>query len=262
MKKLLYIFAVIVLSSATSHAQSTAMQFSGLDCNGNTVDLFSDLDSGKAVALIYYMPSCGTCPPVATKIQAMADNINATFPGKVKGYAYPYQNSTTCSYSSTWVSSNSLSSIFAPMDSGTAQVAYYGGFGMPTVVLLGGTGHRVMFVTQSFTTGDTTIMHDSIINMLNAQTGIGPDLNQHQDFQLYPNPASDEVAVQIQLNQKTDVQIEILDLSGKTVMATADDMQSGLFSRKIRTDRLQSGIYYVKLGSNERTAVRKLAVVH
>lgn len=165
MKNKLLLGFTLVLGSLMLNAQTNAMQFSGLDCNGNNVDVFADLNAGKAVVLFFFMPNCGACPPPATKVQAMANNVMNTYPGMVKGYAFPYNNSSTCSTAQAWVTNNSLN-FYAPVDSGAAQVAYYGGFGMPTVVLLGGLDHRVMFVTQSFLTSDTTIMRDSILNLL------------------------------------------------------------------------------------------------
>ncbi len=105
MKKLFTLFTAVAASLQFAHAQ-TAMDFEGNDCNGNYHHLFADLDAGKAVLIHYYMPNCGSCPPPAQKIQAMANKINASYPGAVTGYAFPFQNSTTCAYSATWVSSN------------------------------------------------------------------------------------------------------------------------------------------------------------
>ena len=47
-----------------SHAQ-TVMQLDRKDCNGAKHDLFADLDSGRAVVLFFWMPSCSSCPPPA-----------------------------------------------------------------------------------------------------------------------------------------------------------------------------------------------------
>lgn len=195
-------------------SQTTAMNFSGQDCNGNNVDLFSDLDAGKAVMLIFYMPNCGSCPPVASKMQTMANNINATHPGLVKAYSFPYQNSTTCTYSSNWVVNNNLP-LFAPLDSGATQVAYYGGFGMPTVVLLGGDNHDVLFTTQNFVTSDTTTMRDLILNTFTAGVAEQTAL---QNVSAYPNPASGIVTVNFEALQGAEINMQITDLSGKAVM--------------------------------------------
>src|SRR3989344_5400912 len=153
--------------------QTTAMDFSGQDCDAN--------------------------------------NVNATHPGLVKAYAFPYQNSTTCTYSSSWVVNNNLP-LFAPMDSGAVQVAYYGGFGMPTVVLLGGDNHDVLFVTQDFNTSDTTTMRDLILNTFTAgveeQTVI-------TDLSVYPNPTTDFINVSFHSNSGSEGYIELTDLTGQ-----------------------------------------------
>lgn len=239
-------------------SQTTAMNFSGQDCNGNNVDLFADLDAGKAVMLIFYMPNCGSCPPVASKMQTMANNINATHPGLVKAYAFPYNNSTTCTYSSGWVMNNNLP-LFAPMDSGAVQVAYYGGFGMPTAVLLGGDNHDVLFTTQNFTTSDTTTMRDLILNNLTAgvkeQTAL-------QNVSAYPNPASGMVTVNFEALQGAEINMQITDLSGKAVMTfEKEKLNKGLVEKQIDISSLPVGSYILSLEMNGMLVAEKINVV-
>lgn len=249
---------VVTISKA-----QTPMQFSGLDCNGASVDLFADLDAGKAVVLFYYMPSCGSCPPPAQKIQAMANNINATYPGMVKGYAFPFQNSTTCAYSSGWVSSNGLSTIYAPMDSGATQVAYYGGFGMPTVVLVGGSGadKRVLFSTLSFSTSDTTAMRDSILALLST-TGIADLPIAVNAFNVFPNPAIGNVSINLDLKETSNLLIDVTDLTGKQVLIISDEKLNGVVTKQFSTAILPSGNYFVRLHVNGKIATQKLIVNH
>ena len=246
-----------------SKAQTTAMQFSGVDCNGGSVDLFADLDAGKAVILHFYMPSCGSCPPPAQKIRTMANNINAMHPGMVKGYAFPFQNSTTCTYSSSWASSNGLSPFYAPMDSGAAHVAHYGGFGMPTVVVLGGLNHRVMFSTLSFSTSDTTAMRDSILNLLNGTTGIADLQNSVSAFNVYPNPATDLVIINVEVKETANLLIDVSDITGKQVAVISNEKQSaGVMQNQFNTSVLANGNYLIRLSVNGKTATQKLNVTH
>lgn len=240
-------------------SQTTAMDFSGQDCNGNNVDLFADLDAGKAVMLIFYMPNCGSCPPAASKMQTMANNINTTHPGLVKAYSFPYQNSTPCSYSSSWVVNNNLP-LFAPMDSGATQVAYYGGFGMPTVVLLGGDNRDVLFVTQDFNTSDTTTMRDLILNTftagLNEQTTI-------TDLSVYPNPTTDFINVGFNMNSGAEGYIELTDLSGKQVIGLSkESMEKGLVEKKINVSSLPAGNYMLQIHIDGSTVTQKVNVAH
>jgi hypothetical protein len=133
---------IFILVANFGKAQVSAMDFNKNDCYGLSHHLFDDLDSGKAVLLHFFMPNCGMCPPPAQALQKMANGVNAVYPGLVIGYAFPFNNTTTCSYANSWVSNNHVG-LYTAMDSGAVQVANYGGFGMPTVVLLGGLDHRV-----------------------------------------------------------------------------------------------------------------------
>lgn len=262
MKKANVLLLALMFIVTISRAQTTAMQFSGQDCNGNNVDLFADLDAGRAVILHFYMPNCGSCPPPALKIQAMANHISAQYPGRVKGYAFPFQNSTDCSYSQSWVSSNNLSTLYAPMDSGAEQVAYYGGFGMPTVVVLGGLDHKVLFSTLSFSTSDTTTMRDAIIAMLDQTTGVPGIAAVVNAFNVFPNPATNQFSVNVDLQQPSDVFIDITDITGKQVNILMNQKQAGSVTKQFSTEGLPNGIYFVRLKVNGVSTTKKINVIH
>ncbi len=256
--------SLIILSflglTTTGFSQTTAMQFNGVDCNANSVDLFADLDAGKAVVLFFYMPNCGTCPPVASKIQTMANNINATHPGLVKGYAFPFQNSTTCTYSASWVADNNLP-LYAPMDSGAVQVAYYGGFGMPTVVLLGGANQDVLFVTQDFNTSDTTTMRDLILNTFTAST---PELKEEiSNLSVFPNPSTDVMTINFNLLTSSESFIELLDLKGSRVLVMENEqLNQGAVQKELNVSALSAGSYILKVHANGTVATQKVNVSH
>lgn len=261
MKKYFLSVTLAMLALLSANAQQTAMQFSGVDCNNNAVDLYADLNAGKAVVLFYYMPNCGSCPPPAQKIQTMANNIMNTYPGMVKAYAFPFQNSTTCSYSASWVTNNNLS-LYAPMDSGAAQVAYYGGFGMPTVVLVGGTDHRVLFSTLSFSTSDTTIMRDSILNLLNP-SGVNELGNVITGVKLFPSPAAQEMTVSMTVKQNTDLKLEVVDILGKVVATIYNEQAvAGTIRVTVPTGTYSNGVYFIRMRSGDKTANHKFTVTH
>lgn len=254
------ILILIFLLCFNSKAQTTAMDFQGVDCNNNHVHLFSDLDAGKAVMIIYYMANCGSCPPVAQKMEAMAENINLSHPGLVKAYAFPYNNTTTCSTSASWVTSNNLP-LFAPMDSGVVQVAYYGGFGMPTAVLLGGENHEVLFNTQNFVTSDTTTMHNLILGMLNAKT---EELKTDLNVNIYPNPASSLIYLEFELLNNAETQVEIVDLSGKQILILdKENFEAGKNKKSINISSISSGSYIVNLKLDGKLSKsEKLNIIH
>lgn len=258
-KKLLGIFA-LVLASFTMNAQTTAMQMNGLDCNGNSMDVFADLNAGKAVVLFYYMPNCGSCPPHANRIQTMVNNVMNTYPGMVKGYAFPFQNTTTCAYSQSWVTNNNLN-FYAPMDSGAASVAYYGGFGMPTVVLLGGLDHRVMFSTQNMTAGDTTVMRDSILNLF--ATGVNTLPGFISSFNAFPNPANTSVQIELNVTKASMIKMEIVNILGEIIEVPYNaETPAGLFRKEISTEGYANGTYFVRVTSDGEVSNKSFTVSH
>jgi hypothetical protein len=261
MKKSIYLIAALMFSVAISKAQ-TAMQFSELDCNGNAVDLYVDLDAGKAVVLFFYMPNCGACPPPAQKIQTMANNINAEYPDFVKGYCFPFNNTTNCAASASWATTSSVDHFYAPMDSGAYMVAYYGGFGMPTVVLVGGLDHRVMFTTLSFSTSDTTIMADSIMALYSQLNGINQVPAGVEKFDVFPNPAKGIVSISVDMKETSNLLIEVTDITGKQVAVIINEKGSGTIERQFNTAGLANGNYLVRLQVNGKTATRKLNINH
>lgn len=266
MKKVFSLFTMALMFVITSSkAQLTAMDFYGMDCNGTMHNMFSELDAGKAVILHFYMPSCGSCPPPAQKIQTMANNILASHPNMITAYAFPFQNSTTCAYSSSWTSSNGLS-LYSPMDSGATQVAYYGGFGMPTVVLLGGTDHRVMFSSLAFATSDTTIMRDSILALFGvAPAGINESHlpSSINSLNIYPNPSSNQTMIAIDLNEATNLTIDVVDITGRQVAIICNEKsKQGTLTKHFNTEALANGTYTIRINANGKSLNKKLNVVH
>lgn len=257
---LLFISLISYSFSASSFAQ--AMDFQANDCNGNPQHLFADLDAGQAVVLFFYMPSCGTCPPPAQKIQAMADKINQNCPGMVKGYAYSYQNSTTCNYTASWVTSNNLP-LYTPMGgNGAEQVAFYGGFGMPTVVLLGGTNHDILWSTQNFVTSDTTAMRDLILNM-NCVAGLNDLNNSQSSLTVYPNPSNDAVTLNFTNENESDFSYTINDLLGNIVVSSnTESIKKGIIERSVNTTSLANGNYLLNISLNGSIETRKISIVH
>jgi hypothetical protein len=261
MKKQILNLLALMFVATISKAQTTAMQLNGKDCNGVSHDLLADLDSGKAVILHFFMASCGSCPPPAKKIQTMANNLLKKYPSKIVAYAMPYENTTTCSYTSTWCSSNGLS-LYMPYDSGAAQVAHYGGFGMPTVVLLGGADHKVLFSTLSFSTSDTTLMRNKIIALFNGTLNVSNLPLEVNSFEVFPNPTAENVTIKIDLNQTSKALIDIVDYTGKQVAIISNEVGIGSINKDFDTKSLPNGIYFIRLNLNGTFSNQKLIVNH
>ncbi|MBL7766583.1 MAG: T9SS type A sorting domain-containing protein [Chitinophagaceae bacterium] len=262
-KNIFSILSIALMFVATISKAQTPMQINGLDCNGVSHDMFSELDAGKAVVVFFFMDNCGSCPPVAQKVQTMVNNILVSYPNMVTAYAMPYNNTTTCTATADWVTNNNLM-LYAPYDSGAVQVANYGGFGMPSVVLLGGKSpdRRVMFSTLSFSNSDTTIMHDSILALF-APVGVNDVAQNIHSADIYPNPSTGMVNISVELKALSDLQIDVTDMTGNLIANISKDRdQQGIVNKQFNTEGLASGVYCIRIRAGGKTSNRKLNVIH
>lgn len=241
----LSVFTFFTLNAISAQ---TVMQLNGQDCNGNNHDLFADLDSGKAVVLFFFMPNCPSCPPPAQKIQKMANDLMVAYPNTIRGYALPYNNTTNCAATASWVT-NSNVPFYAPYDSGATMVANYGGFGMPTVVVLGGKGsnRKVLFSTKVFKDSDTAIMRDSIKSVIipKSTSSVHQMLsNQISMIQVdvYNNQLKFECAV-----STNQIKATILDMMGKVLVEAPIEKGDMQLMKSISIKSIPTGNYILRL---------------
>lgn len=251
----------ISFSAFTSNAQTTAMNFDILDCNSMPHNLFADLDAGKCVIIEFFMTSCGSCITAGNRLEEMKADLLAEFPGMIKSYAFGYNNSYSCTTVNNWVTTNGFTSY--PSDSGAAQVAYYGGMGMPTIVIAGGVGtHDLLSAPYiGFTTSDTVTMGADIRNFLNG-VGIKENNSLVNNFTLFPNPANSEVKISFNLTESNSVKIDLIDLTGRVITNVMNEsLPVGNISRTINTSSIAEGNYLVRINVNGTISQQKLTVV-
>lgn len=82
------------------------------------------------------------------------------------------------------------------------------------------------------------------------------------DFNLYPNPASDEVTVSMMWEAPGEASLYISDLSGKRIMTILEPkyFDAGSYRYTVNTSSLASGFYMVTLQKDETTQVKRLVI--
>ena len=258
--KMKYTFLLICLLFTTAQtnlsAQITAMPFTGQDCSMIPVNFFNDLDEGKVIMLHFFMPNCGSCPGPAQKLEAMALDVMKTYPDMIRAYAFPYSDSYTCNTSTSWVTSSKLS-LYAPMTKGADMLAYYGGFGMPTVVCIGGKDHKMLYKTLSFQNNDVTAMRAEILKVLNT-TGVSELPASVSAFSVAPSPASDVVTFNLETKSATNLTLEVLDMTGRRVAVLADETPQP----QINVSTWPAGVYLARLTADGSVVTRKFIVAN
>lgn len=78
---------------------------------------------------------------------------------------------------------------------------------------------------------------------------------------IFPNPATDKVAVDFNLNSVSNVTINVVDVNGKVVNTnTLSNLSSGANSTELNVANLAPGVYSVVIKSNDSSLTRKLVV--
>src|SRR5262245_46264024 len=141
MKKTILLLLLLLSAAYIVSAQTTAQDFTRADCSGQMHHLFDELDSNNVVIMEFIM-TCNSCIVAGHAIEEMIADLQFEHPGRVRFYQFAYTNSYSCATMLNFKSSNGFAS--AVFDSGAAMVAYYGGFGMPTVAVVAGPTHAVL----------------------------------------------------------------------------------------------------------------------
>jgi hypothetical protein len=79
-------------------------------------------------------------------------------------------------------------------------------------------------------------------------------------FQVYPNPATTNATVTIQLKNESNVELKVIDMTGKEVAARNYGAISGASTVDINTSNFQAGVYLIELTIDAVKMTKKLIV--
>ena len=88
----------------------------------------------------------------------------------------------------------------------------------------------------------------------------GLNENEAQTLNVYcfPNPSSNNVAVNFVLRENSDVKIEVADINGRIVYESGlSSFSLGQHAINIQTNQWTSGIYFINLKANENSKMVK-----
>lgn len=254
MKKL--ILSISLLAAVTAaNAQTYATNWTATDCNSVSHTLFNTLDSGKIIVFIWVMP-CASCKNGAKAAYDAVQSFATSHPGKVRMYLADDLGDASCSGLSSWVSSNSVGStanmsIFSNAGN-VIDENDFGGTGMPHVIVMGGTDHKIYYNKKNSATNDLTGI-TAAINTAISTLGV-EETSGSAKFSVLPNPANDLVTI----NGLSNVaRIDVVSVSGKAVRT--EKVAAGRTSVQISLSGLAAGMYLIKATDAQgNTSIQKL----
>lgn len=242
---------VITISKA-----QTATDFTATDCNSNSHNLFSELDAGKVIVLVWVMP-CINCVAPSLSTSNVVQSFQSTYPGRVFFYLVKDIGTTTCSSLTSWAANNGIIPS-ATFNSRVANMSDYGVGAMPKTAVLGGSNHSVFYVADGNV--DVTSLQNAI-NAALAATGINGLSNDALSVNIFPNPATNKTTISFSLEKTSDVKIELFNIEGQLVKNIMDGkLASGDNEIKMDLSKIRAGVYFIKLSIEERSQIIKLVI--
>ena len=243
MKRLLIIFASCLLFMQ-SIAQTTATDFTATDCNGVTWNLYTELNNGKIVVLVWVMPCVG-CIPDAQASYAAANAMSAQYPGRVTYWFVDDLGNTSCSSLMTWAASIGVGPghmSYFDNSSNVIDQNNYGGVDMPHVVVIGGSNHHI-YANIPHGVNDSA----AIANAITAAATTGVDEQTFSHVRVYPNPFNNELKIVNTQSSNEELNFELVDCLGNV-------LKKGILSNNNPTlffeKELSVGRYFLKCNSS------------
>lgn len=245
MKKLYTVIAILLSTAYYAVAQTTATDFTVNDCNSQQQSLFTQLDAGKVVVMVWVMP-CGTCIGPAKTAYNIVKSYEATHPGRVIYYLIDDYANTTCTSLSNWAASNNIVPT-ATFSTASIPMSDYGTDGMPKVVVTGGKEHKIFFNKNNSAAGNATEIQAAVNSAIDAATSV-EEAENIKAVRVYPNPAVNTVTLSYENNVSSDITIEVYNVNGQVVKsAKIENTEIGKHEYIMDVADLASGIYCVNI---------------
>ncbi len=94
-------------------------------------------------------------------------------------------------------------------------------------------------------------------------SSIGIDPVAKVSMRVFPNPASNtsSVNLQIDLNKRTEVTVELINVNGEILQQLKKEFVSGTNNMSINIEQLSSGIYFVQFRSNQTVKTERISIM-
>jgi hypothetical protein len=167
-----------------------------------------------------------------------------------------------CSFIQGWMTDNNItgSPVFAGNDD--INNAYGTTGGMPTIIVLGGTDHKILYWNKGFTSRDSKAITTAIDKILNAQSSVS-NVKPTESISAFPNPAASIVSMNVNCVTDGNREITLYNVKGVKLLSLFNgNMASGEHALNFSTKTLSAGKYFIHVTTEGKTSIVPLTVVH
>ncbi len=107
---------------------------------------------------------------------------------------------------------------------------------------------------------DTGTIESWSVELCTSELVLGTGAEELTNFNVYPNPAGDDVQVEFYSKEAGQTNISLFDPLGREVLKKQYDSKDLYFKKRINLGRISSGIYYLKVKNGAQISVKKLLI--
>lgn len=263
MKKIFTLITLIAFTLSTSFAQ-TAPDFTFTDTNGDSHTLSEALAEGKVILLDFFFVDCPPCNTWAPELEQIVEDYQGT---TLEVWAMSDRDSDAYLSSSIFASSHENHKVGGSEGGGAEVVNLFSNnfnfTGFPTYAIVcndnsitwdvwpisAGANEIRAYLTEDC--GVTDLAPPSAISTIEG-------LN---NTQVYPNPATDRVSLAFDLDQSTNIEVELYNTLGQVVKSIpATEYSTGNQVITFDVNTLSKGIYVLKMQSEKGLQSVELAI--
>jgi PKD repeat protein len=131
-----------------------------------------------------------------------------------------------------------------------------------TVNLTGYITQTNLYIMFRFTSDGGNNIYLDDINIDAATVGIEDEVANNLNFNVYPNPATENTVIDFTLLSKQAVDLKVLDVIGREVSTIVNsNLNSGDYKFNVNEQaKLSAGVYFIKLNVGNRVFTKKLII--
>ncbi len=91
-------------------------------------------------------------------------------------------------------------------------------------------------------------------------TGVNAIENYATTISVYPNPATDQITIELSPKNSATVQLQLIDITGKLIAAVDAGVIQGNYQHTMNTTGIAKGIYFLKVIAGDDVEVKKVVI--
>jgi thiol-disulfide isomerase/thioredoxin len=248
-------------------------QFIGTDSHGNPFNLHDALSSGQAIILDFMASWCGPCETSTPALAQLVEN-NGSGTGNLQALALSVESTdnNTVMNGLNWYGGYYAYPKFAYTTATNYQYYHYSvnhGFNsgsIPFFVMIcpniSDPAHSdIVKYDVGYSGGMFNAYQTELDNCSTAYASIDARGNETFMFSIYPNPSNDVTNVEFNLNQISNVQVQVVNSLGQIVFNNNLGDISGSNKVLVNTSDLDAGLYFINVIVDGVVSTERLSVV-